>query len=149
MKQIELVNQYNIFALVDDEDFDKVSQFRWRLEKGRYAIGGVRSFRMHRMILSCDVGEEIDHINGNGLDNRKQNLRVVKHRQNSANRKASSSNLLGYKGVTKAGNGWTARIRVNYKQIYIGYYNSTVAAAKAYDKAAKEHFGEYAKLNFP
>jgi hypothetical protein len=91
-----------------------------------------------------------DHINGNGLDNRKCNLRTCSNTNNQRNSKLRADNTSGYKGVswTKNKNKWIVHIKVEKKQIYLGVYTCLIAAAKAYDRAAKEHFGEYANTNF-
>jgi len=105
---------------------------------------------MHRHILYVPEGFVIDHINRNGLDNRKANLRpatVAQNAQNAVKRK----NRSGYKGVwlAKDKRKWRAAIWHNNKREYLGYFNSPRQAAKAYDTAAKKHHGEFAALNFP
>lgn len=107
---------------------------------------------MHREILNVPAGLECDHINGNSLDNRRANLRAATRQQNCwNNRKRKPNSLSKYKGVSfsKRGKPWKATLTVDGNWIYLGSYNSEKEAAKAYDKAAKKHFGEFAKLNFP
>ena len=106
---------------------------------------------MHRIILNAPKGTMVDHINGNGLDNRKENLRLCTTRENNANQKKNRNNSSGYKGVAKASNcsKWRAYIRVDGVQRHLGNHNTPEEAARAYDAAAKKHFGEYAHLNFP
>jgi hypothetical protein len=93
----------------------------------------------------------VDHINRNPLDNRRCNLRYATYQQNTINRKAQKNNKSGYRGVSLYKNRnyckWRARIKVNEKSIYIGYYKNKIDAAKAYNKAAKKYFGDFAVLN--
>lgn len=144
-------------AIVDAEDFAWLSHWDWFAAKrpdGKfYAVRTSedrKRIRMHRVILDCASGEEGDHKNGNTLDNRRENLRKCTHLQNGRNRLKSKNNTSGFKGVTwhTCGNKWLAQIRVNYKTISLGHYDDPVEAARAYDAAAKLHFGEFAKVNF-
>ena len=145
-------------VLIDEEDWEKISEYRWHLWSGPtnntiYARVSNMGTGMHRIILNAPKGTMIDHINGNGLDNRKENLRFCTKRENNANQKKNINNSSGYKGVAKASNysysKWRAYIRVDYKQIHLGNHNTPEEAARAYDVAAKKYFGEYAHLNFP
>lgn len=108
---------------------------------------------MHRAITNAPKGMDVDHINGNTRDNRRENLRVCTHAQNlAAGRPAKRANSKSkYNGVgwNKSANQWMARIRINGKLTYLGCFKDETAAARAYDKAAREHFGEFARLNFP
>ena len=110
-----------------------------------------RTVRMHRAILDVPKGKIVDHINHNGLDNRRANLRVATRRQNAWNkRKRRSKCSSQYKGVMwlkKAGK-WQARISCKGRSIVIGYFDDEKAAARAYDARAAELFGEYAAPNF-
>lgn len=161
MKEIALTNGGT--ALVDDEDFESLNRFKWRRSdqgKGHYAVrnegvyklGTFKLILMHRAIKDAQKGQILDHINGNGLDNRKDNLRFCTHAQNMQNQR--SKNVAGtsrYKGVHwhPRGNSWRARIVVNKKSISGGCYAIEADAAKAYDALAAQHFGEFARLNFP
>lgn len=146
------------FALIDPEDYPKVSQLKWCLfeNKGKqYAHGQInrRTVYMHRVIMGLKWGDKrhADHINGNGLDNRRSNLRVCTQAQNKAGYSLSRRNTSGYKGVCwyKGRNkSWCARIMARGKYYQLGYFKDAKEAARAYDKAAKELHGEYAKLNF-
>ena len=91
----------------------------------------------------------VDHINGNGLDNRRSNLRPASRSQNGANRGAPSNNTSGFKGVTRFRLKWMAKIQVHGRTIHLGLFATPQEAARAYDTAALEHFGEYARPNFP
>ena len=165
MKKFELSGKNGIgkFILVDDEDFEKIKQWKWQLSNRVYAcrskwlkprkLNKQTTVYMHRFIL--DFPElEVDHINRDKLDNRKCNLRLVSNQQSAFNRKPHKDSKSGYKGVDFHDQkwrktNWRAQIKINGKNTLIGYFNSSMDAAKAYDKTAKEHFGEYAYLNFP
>ena len=153
----------NIFAIVDLEDLPKLSVNRWFAQKrknGYYAAsnttidGKGKKIYMHHVILGNPVdGKEVDHINGDGLDNRKENLRTCTHRQNiQASRKRNCKASSKYKGVywETSRKKWRTRItRSDGKKVFLGYFDSELDAANAYDKAATEMFGSFATLNFP
>lgn len=148
MKEIPLTN--GDISFVDDEDFDRIAAHNWySLGRGKYARTriGSRFVLMHRMIIEAAEAEVVDHINGNRLDNRKGNLRICTHKQNTMN--VATKSKLGVKGVFKSGKNWAARIRVDGKIIYLGSHLSKEKAAFIYDQAAKKYFGEFARLNFP
>lgn len=163
MKYIQLANSEK-FAIVDDEDFDEISKRSWHINFHGYASydskkeGLLRRTKilMHRKVMNItDPNILIDHINGNKLDNRRSNLRIANRSQNAANGNKHKNNTSGYKGASfmnvpsRGLKQWVSTITVNRKRICIGYFLTAEEAARAYDKAAKEHFGEYAKLNFP
>ena len=149
-------------ALVDAGDYDFVMQHRWYLREmqrpgrrtwGPYAatsIGREKTVFMHCLLMGT---KGIDHANGNGLDNRRSNLRSATNGQNMANRRANISGSSQYKGVGWApncGSGkWRARIRVDGTRCTLGFFASEREAAEAYDAAARVAFGEFARLNFP
>lgn len=160
MKKIPLSQQGKnagkYFALVDDEDYERLNKNFWQVHstgKGIYASCKKREngkqicYLMHRMILNCNNGEIIDHIDGNTLNNQKNNLRVCTFTQNAQNKKKQRNNKSGYKGVDVHRNKWRATIAVKRKTINIGIYKTPVAAARAYNKKALELFGEFARLN--
>ncbi len=106
---------------------------------------------MHRQLLNCPAAKFVDHINNNGLDNRKENIRPATRAQNSYNRKKYANNSRSkYKGVSfKKKNGkWTAQIGLNNKMLFLGYFKNEVDAARAYDRAARKYYGRFANLNF-
>lgn len=147
-------------VLISKEDLAIVGKYHWFLS-GQTKWPEVRAKKqgrvivLSRLILSAVSGQIVDHINGNRLDNRRENLRLATHTENGRNRRISINNTSGFKGVTycKALNKWIAQIEIkvdsNRKGISIGYFANKVEAAKAYDAKALELFGEFAKLNFP
>lgn len=156
MKQIPLTQ--GKFALVDDEDFERVSQFKWTYKKSintgyaqRTLWPSNKHLYLHSFILN--TSEMVDHINGNGLDNRKINLRHANKAINSMNRIKQKNNTSGYKGVhkykIKLRKPFQAYIKVNGKRKHLGMFSTALEAAKIYDLAARKYFGEYANLNFP
>ena len=139
------------YAIIDDEDFDELSKFRWHICAGyaRRNAGKEIVVYMHRQLLNVPKGLVIDHINGNRLDNRKENLRVCTRAQNTRNSRLPTNNVSGYKGVSwhKHQRRWCAKIVFNAVCKHLGYYKSKVEAAVAYNEAAVKYFGEFANLN--
>lgn len=160
MRIIKMAN--NLSALVDDQDYLIITShpFAWCASykhnnvyaRSTIIVGNRRlKISMHRMILGLnDRSVIVDHIDGNGLNNQRYNLRICTPSQNQQNRKFVCGQSK-FKGVTKTRNGqrWKASILINHKRVRIGSFISEVDAAKAYDLVAKQHFGEFAKLNFP
>ncbi len=148
------------FAIVDAADFDRLNKYKWHIIKTSRAIYASRSInrksfrkaiRMHRAITNAPKGLVVDHINHNGLDNRKSKLRLCTPKQNARNMRPRKGCSSKYKGVSyhKVKKLFQAYIRHNSKIIHLGYFKNEIDAAKAYDKAAKKFFGEFAYLNFP
>lgn len=150
-------------ALVDDEDYEVLSKFKWTYSKrGHNKSSGyayrhirtegpgykVKSIMLHTQILRTPEGLHGYHINGEGLDNRRTNLRVCTQGETNRNKRVFSGSSK-YKGVYwyKKSGGWKSKITINYKQIHLGTFSDEKSAAIAYNKAAKEHFGEFALLN--
>lgn len=104
---------------------------------------------MHRLIVGAVKGEIVDHVNGNTLDNRRENLRKCSKSQNAQNSKRHRDGVSGFKGVSfhRRSKTWRARIRNDGREVCLGYFHSPVDAARAYDRAAFEMFGEFAKVN--
>lgn len=148
-----------LFAVVDIADMDLVSGRPWQAEVAhltfyatRRAEGprGVKRVKMHRLILGLSEGElDADHVDGDGLNNRRSNLRRATDSQNQANRVRMPPARSAFRGVTNEGGRWRARIRVDGKLLNFGSHETEEAAARAYDAAASELFGEFARLNFP
>jgi len=158
MKKIRLNGKHkDHICLVDDLDFDKVKNKSWHGQcrsKGEmiYALDGHRNL-MHQVLLGKKDGLIIDHINGNGLDNRRKNLRFCTKKENSRNNQRRkdffSSKYKGvYKKTYKSGKvSWSVGITVNNKDIYLGTFENEEHAGYAYNLAAKKYFKEYASLN--
>lgn len=141
------------YALVDDEDFERVSEFSWTTVKHGYVGRRLAKGNMllHRFITDAPIGLLVDHINGDKLDNRRSNLRLATQAENLRNRKVHANNRTGYKGVYwhKMARKYAARIAVEKRQIWLGLYEDPADAARAYDEAARKYHGEFARLNFP
>lgn len=150
-------------ALVDDEDYECLSAKKWTLHSCGYAYRweptptGKRMVYMHRFIVERMIGaaipdkHQVDHINMNGLDNQRGNLRMVTKAQNTMNRKRYRGSTSQYKGVcwNKKEGKWIAQIGLNKQRIRIGAFNNEEEAARAYDAKARELHGEFARPNFP
>lgn len=143
-----------LYAIVDEEDFGRVSAHAWFLTRQGYLIanmtaGGRRVHpRMHRFILGPPAGQDVDHKNGNKLDNRKGNLRAATRAQSCANRPKLGHSRWPYKGLRLRGGKWRVRINVAGVQREFGRFDTAEEAARAYDAAARAAFGEYARTNF-
>lgn len=145
-----------LVALVDDQDFDRVmalgpwSAFpRGRNWYGRRTVrvagGNGTSLYLHRVVLDVP---RVDHINGDGLDNRRANLRSASHADNMRNARLRSDNTSGFKGVSRSGDKWSASLHLDGRHLSLGAFSDPEQAARAYDAAALEHFGPFARLNF-
>ena len=164
-------------TIVDDEDYERLKKYRWNASKdaGHSGIHRAkttlykkwddgftwrRSENMHRMIMDAKKGQLVDHKNGDPLDNRRENLRLATNAENCRNGKKGTYRgrpcLSKYKGVSKHSSTakgkkysyWFGQIVVDGQHINLGHFKTEKDAARAYDKAAKEHFGEFAKCNF-
>lgn len=158
MRTLELSRGMKV--IVDDEDYEKVSPYKWsflafhnnsakgyahRRFKGEH---GYVSMKMHRFILNVPKGMEVDHINGDGLDNRRTNMRICTHAQNVKNASVRKDNTSGVKGVNwnKRQKKWVARINLN-KRIQLGSFDTFDDAKEAYNRAAEYYYKDFAKIN--
>lgn len=136
---------------VDVADAPRLACHRFRLDGHGYVITTIkgRTVLLHRLILDAPVGTEVDHRNGDRLDNRRENLRLASRAQNASNRGLSVANRSGFKGVRwHRGTGrWEARIKVDGRDRYLGLHNDPRVAARVYDTAALEAFGPFAVTN--
>jgi len=157
MRHIKLTR--GLFAMVDDEDYEMLSHYKWMACKkgsGFYAarnseIGGRHTtIRMHRQILLPDPDKEVDHINGDQLDNRRCNLRPCTRTQNRHNTRSAAGSTSKFVGVywDSQRKAWRARVTVDGKRVHVGLFQDETEAAKARDIAATEAYGEWAWLNF-
>lgn len=141
----------NRIVLIDAVDFEVVAQWRWSFD-GKYATRKPgrkgRKIYLHRFIMNAMPGVEIDHINGDKLDNRRCNLRITTRQQNSLNARGKGGTSQ-FKGVAwdKANQKWMANIMINGRNHRIGRFRDELEAARAYNDAARELHGEYARLN--
>lgn len=146
-------------ALLDDSDWPMLAGHGWYAKRERntwYAVANgpkkIRPrphFKMHRLILNAPPGAIVDHINRNGLDNRRANLRLATSAQNAQNRISWKHDAGRYKGVFQSATGWCARIGGGTKVDFAGPFDSPELAARAYDAMAIRKFGEFAFVNFP
>ena len=139
-------------AYVDAADYEWLSQFHWHMDNG-YAIRreGSKTIYMHREIMKAPKGMIVDHKNRNKLDNTPDNLRVGTRQENLRNAGKRIGTTSRFKGVSrkKGRDVWTAQIGIDRDVKSLGTYYDEIEAARAYDQAAVEHFGEFARLNFP
>lgn len=145
-------------ALVDDEDYDRVKGFTWRanyhrtgkiyVQTGMHVDGKMRTVKLHRFIMSATADQMVDHRHHDGLDNRREHLRLCTNQQNQYNRRKLRAKTSRYKGVFRRENGkWRATIRFDNKLVNIGTYPAEDLAAAAYNEKARELFGDFALLN--
>lgn len=168
MKEIILSNGMTV--LVDEEDYLILNNYKWHARKAHnntnsyYAVRTVphpmgakyannktkrKLIQMHRELLNFPSNKEVDHINGNTLDNRKINLRPCTHAENLRNSKLNKRNKTGFRGVRNIKGIWYARIKFNGKEYNKGGFISLEKAARAYDDLARTYFGNFVRLNFP
>jgi hypothetical protein len=141
-------------VIVDDESYYDLMKYKWWYNGWGYTachIDDNKNVLMHRHLLNYTGKDVVDHINGNKLDNRKSNLRIVTREQNSQNGTVSKKATSQYMGVcwAKECNKWSCQINVNGRKKHLGLFVDEIEAAKCRDIATKLYFGEYGKLNFP
>lgn len=157
MKKIKLNQRpskahQNYFALVDDEDFERVNKHKWSAMRGHsgiyYAVmnpDNKKLVYMHRFVLDAPKGTIVDHKNRNGLDNQKNNLRYCTYSQNAMNSKAPTTNTSGHKGVywDSDRRKWAVQMVVDQKNIHLGRYSELKEAIKARKEAEKQYFNNF------
>lgn len=149
----------NKYTIVDDDDYDSLIRVKWHARVGKYTVYVERNYkilngkqgkiRMHRIIMGAEGKVDVDHKNHNGLDNRKGNLRICSRTNNMGNKRKYINGVTSkYKGVSfhTRDQNWRAQISINKKVVYIGGYATEQEAVLAYNKRAKEVFGEFAYL---
>ena len=144
-------------VIVDASDAEMLSHWKWNLGSAGYAQTSFHSrgfsttSYMHRMLALPSPGEEVDHINGDLLDNRRSNLRACSRAENQRNRSCQRNNTSGFKGVrwdSRRGR-WRAQLNYFGRQLHLGCFDDPVEAARAYDREARRRHGRFARLNFP
>lgn len=153
MKIIKLTKGFE--AKVDDDDFERVSKYRWHANhKGNNVYYAMRSKRsegsknaiyLHREIMNAVQGQKVDHVDSDPFNNQKSNLRFCSQSQNLANKRVFNRRISRFRGIYRVGKKWAAKCH----RKYIGCFSTDIEAAKAFDKAAYDHFGQFATLNFP
>ena len=149
------------WTILDQGDYYRLNNFKWCISgngKQFYAVrlikkgqGRTKIEYLHRVIMEPKKGLVVDHKNGDKLDNRRDNLRIATHWQNSCNKPKRQNTLSRFNGVTldKRCGRWEGQIYCNGKRIRLGRFDSEIEAARAYDAAARTYHGEFARLNFP
>lgn len=146
---------------MDDDDYERLSPYSWHVHRTpyrdlKYARMGIplpgrrtKTVQMHRLIMGVDGSPTpfVDHIDGNGLNNQKSNLRFATLGQNQANRRKNINSRSRYKGVTTQNGRWRARIAAHGRNYFIGVFPTEVDAASAYNAAARSLHGDFARLN--
>lgn len=146
-------------TVVDDDVYEWASNIKWYARKGRYTFYAARNIRLpngkrttqwlHREILKALPEVEVDHADGDGLHNLRENLRLCSLAENLRNRRKDRNNTSGHIGVGVHYGKWRARISVSGVQKHLGYFETAIEAANARDAAAIESHGAFARLNFP
>jgi hypothetical protein len=150
-----------LWTIVDPQDYYHFGRFKWYLDghdgkfyavmATRVGLYDIKRVRLHREIMSAPAGLLVDHRNGDSLDNRRDNLRLATHSQNSCNKRKRKNALSRFIGVSfiKRENKWASQIRHEGKKMWLGCFDNEIDAAKAHDAAAIKYHGEFARLNFP
>jgi len=135
--------------IIDEDDIPFVSSYWWSLDRHGYAKNSHTGIRVHRIVMNAKDDDVIDHIDGNPLNNRKENLRICTQFDNQKNRGANKNNKSGYKGVcwNSEKKKWTTQLFSNGRRVYCKHFDDKETAARAYNEAALKHHGEFAKLN--
>ena len=153
MKEIKLTQGQ--VALVDDSDYESLNAFKWYAMKNGNVFYAVRNITVNgkqiKILMHCDIlgGKGIDHIDHNGTNNQRYNLRFATQSENNMNQRKRANTSSKFKGVTwdKKTGKWVAHIKINGKLKYLGLFKNEIDGAKAYNAKAIEHFGEFANIN--
>ena len=160
MDSIRLPLSRGLYAVIDAADFELVGQHKWCAIPSRatwYAWRGIRAkgpgrmVSLHQTIFPAPPGMKVDHIDGDGLNNRRANLRHCTNQENCRNQGLARNNRSGFKGVSWYPNSgkWVATIWDGKRKVFLGYYADPVEAARSYDATARALFGAFARPNFP
>jgi len=151
MKKIKLTQ--NKYSLVDDSDYEELNKFKWYAKKVGFIFYAYRSYKkktisMHSYIVGTTKGMVTDHIDGNGLNNQRKNLRMCSFSQNRMNVSKTKSNRSGFKGVSwwAARKVWRAFIYHNKEQVYLGTFKTKLGAYKAYCEACPKYHGKFSNI---
>ncbi len=147
------------WTILDRQDYYRLGNLKWTISGNskkfyatrflKIAPGKTKTLRLHREIMNAPKGLLVDHINSDTLDNRRANLRLATHSQNTCNSRIKSKGSSKFRGVQfRKNRGWVAVTYKNKKMIWLGTFDSEIDAARAYDKAALEYHKEFARLNF-
>ena len=151
-----VINIAGYEVIISACDYERVMSHKWyRMGNGRNNYyyfahkSNYKHIRLHRFVVNCPKGMQVDHINNNTLDNRRSNLRICSHAENMRNRSDQKNSTSGYKGVSwhKQKKRWYSAIKVNNKRIYLGYFDTPEKAYRAYCEASKKYHGEFGKTN--
>lgn len=145
------------YTVVDNEDYDYINNWKWVRSSRGYAQRGSKvkiddefrgvTYLIHRVLMDAKKGQQIDHVNGNPLDNRRSNLRFSTQKQNLRNQKVAKNNKTGHKGVSVCGNKYRAMIGMDGKLKHLGLFNTVEEASMAYNVAAFQYDPEFSRLN--
>lgn len=163
MAYVEIPLSKGFVTIVDVKDYPLISHMNWHVNvkykcpKIQYAASNIpaeksltgkrTTVRLHRFLLKPPAHMQVDHINGNGLDNRRCNLRLCTNSENKRNQIKKPGLIYKYKGISLINGKWAAAIKIHGEQIYLGRFLSEKEAALAYNEAAKKYHGEFARLN--
>ncbi len=146
-KTFVFIENKNVEFVIDTKNLNKVIALRWIYDSTGYPFNGKKRIRLHTFLLGKNKGKEIDHINGNKLDNRECNLRFCTHRENLRNQVVQKNTFSGFKGVAPNKKKWSAKITINGEKVLLGTFPTKEEAAQVYNEAAKKYYGKFAYLN--
>lgn len=153
-KTIKILLTQDLYSIIDLDDFEKVKLYKWFAHKNKNSVyvetnmiknGKYTTVKLHRFLMNCPFDKIIDHIDGNGLNNCKSNLRICNHSQNNMNKRIPITNTSGFKGVSyyKKTNNWTSQLMIKKKTLYFGRFIEPEEAYLVYLLACIFYFGEF------